>query len=150
VERDVIFVDANVPMYAAGKPHPMKDPCIRIVAAAARAAHAFVSDAEVLQELLHVSRRRLPADGPSPYASFAAVMADRVLAVEGRDVVAAARLGEAVPEGVSTKDLVHAAVMQRHGIARIVTADRDFDRVPDVERLDPARLAEWEDPAWFS
>ena len=48
-----LFVDANIPFYAAGRPHPLKEPCQQIVALAARHPRAFVTDAEVLQELLH-------------------------------------------------------------------------------------------------
>ena len=45
---------------------------------------------------------------------------------------------------VSTRDLVHAAVMQRLGANRIISADTDFDRLTGIDRLDPARVEEWE------
>ena len=47
--------------------------------------------------------------------------------------------------GVSARDLVHAAVMRRLGANRIVSVDADFDRLPDVTRLDPADLDLWAD-----
>ena len=46
--------------------------------------------------------------------------------------------------GVSARDLVHAAVMQRLGANRIISADTDFDNLAGIERLGPARVDEWE------
>jgi predicted nucleic acid-binding protein len=48
-----IFLDANVPVYAAGRPHALKEPCLQVLALAAERPQAFLTDAEVLQELLH-------------------------------------------------------------------------------------------------
>ena len=45
--------------------------------------------------------------------------------------------------GVSARDLVHAAVMRRLGVDRIISADTDFDRLEAIERLDPAHMDEW-------
>ena len=33
--------------------------------------------------------------------------------------------------------------MRRVGADRVVSADTDFDRIGDVERLDPAEVGEW-------
>lgn len=41
------------------------------------------------------------------------------------------------------RDLLHAAVMERLGIRRVISADTGFDRLPEVQRLDPARLGDW-------
>ena len=46
--------------------------------------------------------------------------------------------------GVSARDLVHTAVMQRLGVERIVSADTDFDRLERIDRLDPASIEEWQ------
>jgi predicted nucleic acid-binding protein len=56
----------------------------------------------------------------------------------------AARLADRHP-GISARDVVHAAVMRRVGVNWIVSADTDFDRLPDVTRLDPALVEEWGD-----
>jgi predicted nucleic acid-binding protein len=44
---------------------------------------------------------------------------------------------------LSARDLLHAAVMTRIGADQIVSADRGFDRLPDLTRLDPAELVDW-------
>lgn len=48
-----IFLDANVPIYAAGRPHALKEPCVEVLTRVAERPQAFITDAEVLQELLH-------------------------------------------------------------------------------------------------
>jgi len=50
---DPIFLDANIPMYAAGRPHPLKQPCLDVLALVALYPDAFCTDAEVFQEILH-------------------------------------------------------------------------------------------------
>ena len=70
-------------------------------------------------------------------------MHGRIEPVHAEDVLTASELADRYP-GVSSRDLVHAAVMQRMGVLRLISADADFDRLDDVERLDPARISEWE------
>lgn len=142
-----IFVDTNIPIYAAGRAHPLKEPCARILSAVGQVSQAFVTDAQVLVELFVVERRR---GRSGVMKSFATVMGERVLPYSGEDLREAHELSAQLDSRLDAADLVHLAVMQRHGITRIITADKAFDRVPQIERLNPARLAEWEDPAWFT
>ncbi len=139
-----VFLDANVPIYSAGRPHPLKGPCGRIVLLASGYPDAFVTDAEVLQEMLHrfIALRQWPEPGRLAFQRFAAVMSDRIEPVHGFDVAQAARLADEYPR-LSARDLVHLAVMQRLGINQIVTADAGFDGLPEIERLDPAKVASW-------
>ena len=74
-------------------------------------------------------------------------MHGRIEPVYAEDVLLAARLADS-HQGISARDLVHAAVMQRLGVDRIISVDTDFDRLPNVTRLDPARLEEWADSVW--
>lgn len=48
----VAFIDANVPIYAAGMEHAYREPCIRVLAAVNDNPAAFVTDAEVFQEII--------------------------------------------------------------------------------------------------
>ena len=115
------FIDADVPIYAAGREHPYREPCIRVLAAVNENPDGFVTDAEVFQEIMHHYRRTQRWDaGQTVVESFAAMMRGRVSPV--------------------TID----AVMRRLGVTRIVTADADFGRVPGAVRLDPVDFGEWE------
>ena len=138
-----VFLDANVPIYAAGRAHALKAPCVRVLELAAERPHDFVTDAEVLQELLHryLALKLWPA-GRAVVEGFAALMAERIEPVHGVDILDAAGMAD-THEGLSARDLLHTAVMRRIGARRIVTADRDFDALDGFERLDPADVDAW-------
>ena len=138
-----VFVDTNIPIYAGGAEHDLRAPCIEVMQLIARHKASFVTDAEVLQEIAHryVALRRW-ASGRVVFDGFATLMAGQTAAMLRRDVLSAAATIDTSPR-LSARDLVHLAVMRRLGVTRIISADRGFDRVPEVERLDPARLEEW-------
>lgn len=69
-------------------------------------------------------------------------MEGRVEPVLVDDVRMAALLADE-EAGVASRDLLHMAVMRRLGVDRIVSVDRDFDRIAGVERLDPAAFDSW-------
>ena len=139
-----VFIDANVPIYASGRDHPYKQPCSRILRIAAYDPDSFVTDAEVLQELVHLylSSRRWPL-GRDVALAFAEAMRGRIEPVLAEDVTWAMHLADYNPD-VSSRDLLHASVMRRLGSTSIISADADFDRLQGIDRLDPARLGEWE------
>ena len=138
------FIDANVPIYAAGREHPYRQPCIQVLAAVNENPDGFVTDAEVFQEIMHHYRRTQRWDaGRMVMESFAAMMHGRVSPVTIDDVLAAGLLANE-HLGLSTRDLLHLAVMRRLGVIRVVTADADFGRAPGIIRLDPADVGEWE------
>ena len=132
----MIFVDSNVPMYLVGSAHPHKADAQRLLEAAVAAGDRLVTSAEVLQEILHrycaIGRR----DGIQP--AFAALLGvtDEVLPVTQADVEAARDLllGHPPPP-LSARDALHAAVMQRHRVRRVMSFDAGFDGVPGIVRI---------------
>lgn len=139
------FLDANVPIYAAGRSHRLKEPCAQVLMLVAETPVAFLTDAEVLQELLHrYLALRLWPQGREMFRRFADLMRERVEPVHALDVEQAALLADQYPD-LGARDLLHAAVMSRLGLRRIVSADAGFDRLPDVERLDPVKVEAWRD-----
>lgn len=145
-----LFLDANVPTYAVGRDHPLKEPCKEIVSLAARYPHAFFTNAEVLQEMMHryLSSGRF-ADGKQAVLDFSVVMRGSIEAVTAADMERALELADRYAtrpgSGLAARDVLHAAVMLRTGSKKIVSADRDFDELtPEgIERLDPAEVADW-------
>ena len=138
-----VFIDANVPIYAAGREHPYKGPCAQILRTVAEAPQSFVTDSEVLQEMMH---RYLASGrwtlGREVVRAFAEAMNGRIEPVHAEDVILATELADLHP-GVSARDLVHAAVMKRLNVDLIISADTDFDRLGGINRLDPAHIDEW-------
>jgi predicted nucleic acid-binding protein len=140
-----IFVDANVPIYAAGRPHPLKEPCARILRLAAERPRTFFTDAEVLQELLHrYLALRLWLQGREVLERFSTIMHGRVEPVYAADVEAAAGLVDRhVSSGLSARDLLHAAVVMRVGATEVVSADRGLGRLSEIELLEPRDFEAW-------
>ena len=140
-----VFVDANIPMYAAGSEHPLRAPCARVMGIIAAHPSRFVTDAEVFQEIIHryVAERRWPL-GREVFNRFARAMQRYIEPVYVQDVLDAAGLADDHP-GINARDLVHAAVALRLGVSHIVSTDTDFDRLPVITRLAPERIDEWAD-----
>jgi uncharacterized protein len=147
-----LFLDANIPTYAAGRDHPLKEACKEVLRLAARHPRSFFTNAEVLQEMLHryLALRRWP-EGKRVVLDFAALMAGSIDPVTTEDVVWACDLADryAARSGarLAARDLLHAAVMLRAegDAAKIVSADGDFYELTaeGIERLDPADIDVW-------
>ncbi len=130
----MIFVDSNVPMYLVGAPHPHKMDAQRALERLTSARERLVTDAEVLQEILHryAAIRRLDAIQPAFDVLLAIV--DEVFPVEGEDVDRAREVLLHRPT-LSARDSLHVAIMERHEIGRILSFDTGFDGVPRIRRL---------------
>ena len=130
----MIFIDSNIPMYLIGAPHPHKSEAQVLLERLVAAGQRLVTDAEVLQEILHrytaIGKRE--AIGPA----FQAVLdiVDDVLAIEKADVLRAGEIAQN-PALISARDGVHIAVMERHGIRSILSFDAGFDRWPGLKRI---------------
>jgi predicted nucleic acid-binding protein len=130
----VIFVDSNIPMYLVGAAHPHKIDARRALEQAIAEERRLVTDAGVLQEILHRYRAidRLDAIPPAMDAILGVI--DEVFPIEERDVREAKDVLLASPR-LSSRDALHLAVMRRHGVGAILSFDRGFDGVPGVTRL---------------
>ena len=130
----MIFVDSNVPMYLVGASHPHRSDAQRWLEKLVSERERLVTDAEVLQEILHryvaVNRR----DAIQSAFDVLLGVVDQVLAVDRASVERAKEivLGR---RQLSARDAVHLAVMEQHGIERILTFDTGFDGFPGITRL---------------
>ena len=130
----MILIDSNVPMYLVGAPHPHKTDSQRLLEQLISDRQKLVTDAEVLQEILHryVAINRRDAIQPAFDALLGVV--DQVFAI---DEPTAQRAKAIVLErpGLSARDALHAAVMNQQGIEVILSFDAGFDGLPGVQRL---------------
>jgi uncharacterized protein len=130
----VILVDSNIPMYLVGSSHPHKSDAQRWLEKLVSDRQRLVTDAEVLQEILHryVAINRRDAIQPAFDALLGIV--DQVLAVD-RGIAERAKEIVLGYRQLSARDAVHLAVMEHHGIERILTFDSGFDGFPGIARL---------------
>ncbi len=130
----MIFVDSNVPMYLIGASHPHKNDSQRLLEKLIVNGQRLVTDAEVLQEILHryVAIRRHEAIQPAFDALLGVV--DEVFSVAGDDVQRAKDIVLGF-DSLSARDALHLAIMERHRVERILSFDTGFDDFPGVTRL---------------
>src|SRR6266516_6082977 len=107
----MILVDSNIPMYLIGAPHPHKSDAQKLLEKCIAEGERLVTDAEVLQEILHryVAIDRRDAIQPAFDALLGVV--DEVLPVEQ----SAAERAKTIVLGsrqLSARDALHLAIMQ--------------------------------------
>lgn len=128
----MIFVDSNVPMYLVGAPHPNRDRLEGFLRS--HAGEPFVTSAEVFQEIVHryvaIDRRGAIAD------CFALLdqLVERTWPITREDVDAAHAVALS-QRALSGRNCLHLAVMERHGVTRVLTCDRGFALRPGVTCL---------------
>lgn len=130
----MIFIDSNIPMYLVGAAHPNKDAARRRLEECIARAERVVTDAEVLQEILHRYHAIRRPDALQPAFDAILGVVDDVFAIERGDVeqAKALMLGGT---SLSARDAVHVAVMKRQGVSRVLSFDAGFDPVGWIERV---------------
>lgn len=130
----MILVDSNIPMYLVGAPHPHKADAQMLVERAIREEVRLVTDAGVLQEILHryTAINRKEAIQPALDALLGIV--DVVHPVEREDVERAKDTLLGVPR-LSSRDALHVAIMRRYEIPEVMTFDSGFDGLPGIRRM---------------
>jgi predicted nucleic acid-binding protein len=130
----MIFVDSNVPMYLVGGPHPHKEDARRLVERCIEQRERLVTDAEVLQEILHrygaIDRR----DAIQPALDAILGVVDEVFPVD-EPAVERAKAILLASRKLSARDALHVSVMERRRVKRILSFDSGFDGMPGIERL---------------
>jgi uncharacterized protein len=129
-----VFIDSNIPMYLVGAAHPNKHTAGRLLRRLVDEQRRLVTDAEVLQEILHryvaIGRR----DAIQPAFDALLRVVDEVFPID-QPIVEQARTIVMGSDKLSARDAVHAAVMQEHRVREILSFDRGFDAHPGLIRI---------------
>ena len=121
-------------MYLIGAAHPHKTEAQILLERLIAKGERLVTDAEVLQEILHryvaINRR----EAIDPAIKLTLDIVDQVFPVEKADVLRASEI--VLSRGaLSARDAVHVAIMERHGLQAILSFDTGFDHWPGLSRL---------------
>lgn len=121
-------------MYQVGGQHPHKADAQRLLERLVSDRERLVTDAEVLQEILHryaaIDRR----DAIQPAFDALLRIVDEVFPVD----LSAAEKAKTILLGhprLSSRDALHLAIMEQQGIERILSFDAGFDGFPGITRL---------------
>lgn len=121
-------------MYLVGESHPNKAEAQRLLEMCILDGERLVTDAEVLQEILHryAAIHRMDAVQPAFDALLGVV--DEIFPVDLPAVERAKTilLGK---KRISAREALHIAVMQAQEVSRILSFDTGFDGIPGITRL---------------
>jgi hypothetical protein len=114
----MVFVDSNVPMYVAGRDHPLREPARRFLERARSGEVEICTSTAVLQEIRYryaaLRRRDLAAAVYDLFVQLCPVVFPVTLADTDR---AKALMLKA--EGASVRDAVHVAVMVNNDVRQV-------------------------------
>lgn len=135
----MIFLDANVFMYAAGAPHPHKGASAELLRRVSGGGVDAITNAEVLREILH----RYRAIGRWGDGRRVFLLARRIVSVVEPLSVAildeSLRLLDRYPS-LMARDGLHAATCLALGGIRLCSYDSDYDVVPEITRVTPDQV----------
>ena len=122
---DRVFIDTNIPMYAAGNEHPNKEPSIKILEKISKGQIFGVTSAEVLQEILHRYQSiNMLSSGIEIFEEFSNIV-DEILPINFKILETAKNILTGNP-GILTRDAIHAATIEYYNIDYIATFDKHF------------------------
>lgn len=129
-----VLIDSNIPMYLVGVEHPNKSRALVLLDQLVISRERLVTDAEVLQEILHRYRAISRVEAIQPAFDAVRAIVDDVLPITVDDVEVAKSIVLADTR-LSARDAIHLAVMAAHGISRVMTFDAGFEGRRGVERI---------------
>jgi len=133
-----VFLDVNIFMYAAGQPHPYKETCVRILSDVETGKITTVINTEILQELLYRYTHIELADKGVQLCRYVLKLPLTVLPVTVADLQLAIELFEQPRQaGLTPRDAIHAATLRQNGLCQLLSADKNFDHLDFLQRIDP-------------
>ena len=121
-------------MYLIGDAHPHKAEAQLLLERLIAASQRLVTDAEVLQEILHRYTAINKREAIRPAFQLILDMADEVFPIEKVDAVRASEIVQGSAQ-FTARDAIHIAIMEHHGVTSILSFDADFDRWPGLKRI---------------
>jgi len=130
----MIFIDASVPIYLVGGPHPYKTDVQFQLEQLVAAGERMATDVVVLQEILDRYTSMGCSEAIEPAFDAILGVVDDILPVEEADVIRAKEMAYG-PERLGARQCLHLAVMERHGITRVMSYDTTLERYSGITRL---------------
>jgi predicted nucleic acid-binding protein len=132
----MVFLDTNIFLYAAGAEHPLRSPCQHILQMYGDGILEATTSAEIVQEVLYVLHRRGHVDAALHLSRQILDLFPHLLSITRQEMLQACHVMSAYPN-LPARDAVHVATMQRHKLSVMVSADRHFDGIDAIQRVDP-------------
>jgi hypothetical protein len=131
----IVFVDSNIPMYVAGREHPLRAPSLRFLERVRDGEIDACTSTEVLQEILYRYAGLQRLDLARQVYELFVQLCGAVFPVTLADTDRAKELVCGAP-GLGVRDAIHAAVMVNNDVRHIATFDTGFDGLQGIERVE--------------
>lgn len=127
IKKIKVFIDANIPMYAAGQEHSNKAPSVKILESVSEGKIVGVTSTEVLQEILYrYWAINLLKKGLEVFDDFSQIV-DDTLPINFQIISGARNILEKNSyQNIFPRDAIHVATMDYYGISFIATYDEHF------------------------
>ncbi len=144
--KDIYIIDTSIFMYARGKSHDYKKQCAGLVLALGDGSFEQeygkpVIDSELFQEVLYRYSLIDKWDTAISLLQDIYILEMDILSVGNKEIEKMIELAVKYRgKDISPRDIVHAAVMMTNNIKKIISTDRDLDRISEIQRIDPSEF----------
>lgn len=144
--KDIYIIDTSIFMYSRGKDHRYKKPCTSLVLSLGDGSFAQkcgkpVIDSELFQEVLYRYSLINKWDIAVSLLQDIYILEMDILPVGSEEIEKMIELTVNYKDkDISPRDIVHVAVMMTNNIKKIISTDKDFDRIDEIQRIDPLDL----------
>ncbi len=129
---DIYYIDANIFIYLADKTSEYSKACVRFFEESREAGILLATSVETIQEIVYVGQKLKSFAKNFRLAKYVPELVDFVLPVSQEVLPLYFELVEKYKK-INSADLMHTAVMLRNNIRKIVTFDKDFLKIKEVE-----------------
>lgn len=130
------FIDTNIFIYAQGASHKYKTPCQIILRLLAVDEIYGVTNSEALQEILYRYSALGKREVGIQMVKNTLLLVHEVLPVEKADIVVSMDLLRKY-DRLNVRDAIHAATALKSNFRYILSVDRHFDMIENLQRIDP-------------
>ncbi|MEM2368036.1 MAG: type II toxin-antitoxin system VapC family toxin [Candidatus Bathyarchaeia archaeon] len=134
----IYFIDSNIFFYAKILDREYGDACAKILRKIEGGEIKAVTSTLVIVELANALRKYRLSREVKAVVDAVFSLDIQVFEVDPLDVRIAVQIFDEFR--ISPYDCVHVAVMKKAGIEEIISADKDFDKINWIRRLDPKIL----------
>ena len=135
-----VYVDSNVFFYAKIMDRVFGRPCSEVLRSIASENLQASISALVPIEVANALRKYGMAKDVVEEVRAIFSLGLEVYSLDPTDAREAAEIYAAT--GISPYDCLHAAVMKKYGLSEIISADKEFEKIPWIKRLDPRLMSE--------
>jgi len=133
ISKYKVFIDSNIPMYAAGKEHENKKPAIEILELVSNGEIIGITSTEVLQEILYRYQAiNLLKKGLEVFDNFSSIVED-ILSINVHIINKTRKILQEGYSNIFPRDAMHVATMDYYNINYIASFDKHFKQFKNIK-----------------